>query len=34
MDMLDEIVREINHNLAIVIDGGFREGVDIYRPSL
>jgi len=31
MDVLSEIVREINHNLEIVIDGGFREGVDILK---
>ncbi len=31
MDVLEEIVREINHNLTIVIDGGFREGVDILK---
>ena len=31
MDVLEEIVREINHHLTIIIDGGFREGVDILK---
>ncbi|MBP7734964.1 MAG: alpha-hydroxy-acid oxidizing protein [Spirochaetes bacterium] len=31
MDVLDEIVREVKHNLTIMVDGGFREGVDILK---
>ncbi len=31
MDVLDEIVREVKQNLMIMVDGGFREGVDILK---
>jgi len=31
MDVLDEIAREVRGNLEIMIDGGFREGVDILK---
>jgi len=31
MDVLDEIVREVKKHLMIIVDGGFREGVDILK---
>lgn len=31
MDVLDEIVHEVKQNLIIMVDGGFREGVDILK---
>jgi 4-hydroxymandelate oxidase len=31
MDVLEEIVREVKHNLMVMVDGGFREGVDILK---
>ncbi len=31
MDVLDEIVREVRKNLMVMVDGGFREGVDILK---
>ncbi len=31
MDVLQEIVNEVKHNLLIMVDGGFREGVDILK---
>ena len=31
MDVLAEIVREVDNRLLVIIDGGFREGVDILK---
>lgn len=31
MDVLDEIVREVKGKLVVLVDGGFREGVDILK---
>ena len=31
MDVLDEIIREVKKHLVVLVDGGFREGVDILK---